>query len=90
MQLVAIGIKLQMVIVFFQFFLVETIKIHFTNSEKIILDDLTKFHMINCKLFSILVSLLAKLTKTMNPVTLVDQLQMQDVIQRQESTCYSA
>ncbi len=54
------------------------------------MDDLTKFHMINCKVVSTLVSFLAKLTKTMNPITLVDQLEMQDVIQRQESTCYSA
>jgi len=45
--------------------------------------------MINCKLVSTLVSFLAKLTKTMNPITL-DQLEMQDVIQRQEATCYSA
>jgi len=43
--------------------------------------------MINYKLVS---TLLAKLTKTMNPITLVDQLEMQDVIQRQQSTCYSA
>ncbi len=86
----AIGIKLQMVIVFSQFFLVAGIKLHFTNSKKKKLDDFTKFQMINCKLVSTLVSLLAKLTKTMNPITLVDQLEMQDVIQRQEATCYSA
>jgi hypothetical protein len=70
----AIRIKLQIVI-----FLVQGIKIHFTNSNNIYLDDLTKFHMINCKFVPTLVSILAKLTKVMNPITLVNQHEMQDV-----------